>query len=122
MTFSKLVEPWCYPIFTLPAPLDGRAAKGLVLRARLLHAGRNVDLMMQESPAKAGFWMTNLFPADGEWHTVYLPFSDFRVMPGNPDMQNAVFDVAKVRILEIGFASDVADNAMEISDLLVVGD
>ena len=121
VTFAPMVDPWCFPIFRLPNQIDVGRARGLVLRGRVRRAAVGVDLMLQESPSKPGFWMTEVLPADDAWHAVYLPFSDFTVMPGNPDMQNAVFDPSKVTTMELGFVSRTGENEMDVSDLVVVG-
>jgi hypothetical protein len=111
---------WSYPKFTLPAAFDATRDAGFILRARILHPAGTVALMANPNQPDS-FWCPDLFPADGQWHAVYVPFTEFKPGPNGAGMQNTRLDPASWRILAIGMGSAVEQNAMEISDLLVVG-
>ena len=119
-TYTKPGERWAYPRFAINIPIDPARARGVLLRARILKPGSNVAVMMMQS-GQPGFWAMEVFPADGQWHVCYVPFSDLRAMPGNPDMQNAIINPAKFTEIQVGMKSADADNAMEVSNLLIVG-
>jgi hypothetical protein len=121
LTFSQSRGDWAYPKFALPAPIDPQRATGIVLRARILQPGRNVALMLYGEDPRENYVIFDLYPTDGQWHVVYAPFEQFKPGPGHPDMQNARLHVETIRRIAVGLGSSAAANAMEISDMIVVG-
>ena len=59
----------------------------------------------------------DLFVADGQWHTVYVPFDQLRYF--TPGLQNEPLRLD--RISTLGLGSKELANAMEVSDLILVG-
>lgn len=119
VSFAGPGDYWLYPLFNLPSPID-RGMAGLLVRARISKPARNVGLMLQ-SEGQGDFRALDLFPADGAWHVVYVPFDEFRPGPGHPDMQNARLNPGIIKQISVGFGSVGKTNMMELSDLILVG-
>lgn len=119
-SFSGTVGNWVYPKFTLGTRLDPQHDSGFILRARILKPASGVAIMANPN-TPGSFWCPDLFPANGEWHVVYVPFSEFKPGPNGAGMQNSRLDIASWNTLAIGMGSAVAENSLEISHLLVVG-
>ena len=119
VSFMRPGGAWVYPRFTLPEPLRATDT-GVLLRPRVVKPGRNVAMYLN-AEGKENFLAMDLFPGDGAWHVVAVPWAEFHPAPGHPDMQNARLDPTRVRKIQVGFGSSVTVNTMEISDLLVVG-
>lgn len=111
---------WTYPKFTLPDRLDGERDSGFIIRARILKPGAPAAILANPD-SRVGFWCPDLFPADGQWHVVYVPFAEFKPGPNGTGMQNSRLEVASWDTLAIGMGSAAAENALEISHLIVVG-
>ncbi|MBA3937161.1 MAG: hypothetical protein H0X38_06855 [Planctomycetes bacterium] len=111
---------WTYPKFTLPERLDGQRDAGFIIRARILKTGSPAAILANPD-GPVGFWCPDLFPADGEWHVVYVPFAEFKPGPNGAGMQNTRLDVASWDTLAIGMGSAAAENGLEISHVIVVG-
>jgi len=120
VSFTKPGDKWVYPRFTLPAPWDPAKAEGLLIRARVVRPGHNVAIML-DGEGRENFRAMDLFPGDGAWHVVQVPFAEFQPGPGHPDMQNARLDLRRIQRIAVGMGSDVAENTMEVSDLIVLG-
>jgi hypothetical protein len=109
---------WVFPQFNC-GPLDPKKYTGLLVRARVLKPANHISLGVRYgNGAHGGFEVVDIIPADGAWHVVYLPFTDF-IPEGGTD-QNAALNVEQVGTITTGFVSGT-DNAMEISDLIAVG-
>ena len=121
VTFKGVAGNWSYPKFTLSERFDATHDAGFVLRARIAKNANTVALMANPNQPDS-FWCPDLFPADGQWHVVYVPFTEFKPGPNGAGMQNSRLDVASWRILAIGMGNAVEENSIEISDFLVVGD
>ncbi len=109
---------WVYPKFDLPWTIDPDAYSGLLMRARIKNPSVNVAIMANPNMAGA-FWVSDLFPADGDWHVVYVPFEEFRPGPNQAGMQNARVTPSSWKVLAVGMSS--GENVMEISHLMLVG-
>jgi hypothetical protein len=121
-SFSGDHGNWAYPKFTLPEKLDPRVDCGFLLRARIMKPASAIAILAVASqPGGVGFWTTDLFPADGEWHIVYIPFGEFKPGPNQTGNQNARLDPASWKMLAIGMGSRVPENTIEVSHLIVVG-
>ena len=121
-SFSGTVGNWAYPKFTLPEKLDPAADSGFLLRARILKAASGIAILASPGqPGGVGFWASDLFPADGEWHVVYVPFGEFKPGPNQTGNQNARLDPASWSVLALGMGGRVPENAIEVSDWIVVG-
>lgn len=117
--FDAAGGSWNYPRFAMPQPIDPVRESGFVLRARIASAARNVAIMADPNTPGA-FWCTDLFPPDGAWHTVYVPFAELVPGPLGAGMQNTRQDPASWRMLALGMGGH-RENTFEISHLLVVG-
>jgi hypothetical protein len=121
-TFSGLHGNWAYPKFALREKLDPARDSGFLLRARIPKAATGIAILaIPGQPGGVGFWTTDLFPADGEWHIVYIPFGEFKPGPNQAGNQNSRLDPASWSALAIGMGSRVAENTIEVSHLIVVG-
>jgi hypothetical protein len=120
-SFDKPGDAWVYPRFELKEPL-GDDDCGFIVRARVLKKASNSGLMTWGATERVNYWALYLFPDDGEWHTVFVPFSEFIPAPGHPDMQNARLNPERWKYVGIGFGSRSADqtNALEVSDWWIV--
>ncbi len=112
---------WAYPKFTLPEPLDPKVYSGFLIRARILQGAGGVALIAESGGGLPSFWVSDLFPADGAWHVVYVPFAEFKPGPGGAGNQNTRLDVASWKDISIGMGSRNAENALEVSHFVVVG-
>jgi hypothetical protein len=111
---------WAYPTFRLAERLDGTRDAGFLIRARILKPGGPAAIMANpDTPSR--FWCPDLFPADGQWHVVYVPFAEFKPGPNGTGLQNSRLDVASWTTLAIGMGSAVTENALEVSHLILVG-
>ena len=121
-TFTGKSGNWAYPKLTLNEKLEPNAYSGFLVRARILKPASNVAIIANSTqPGTVSSWSTDLFPADGEWHVVYVPFGEFKPGPNQTGNQNARLDPASWNVLSIGMGSLVQENAIEISHFLVVG-
>jgi hypothetical protein len=112
---------WSYPNFTLPAKINTQLYSGFLMRARILKPASGVSIIAVPDDKTPSFWTTDLFPADGEWHVVYVPFAEFKPGPNGAGDQNSRINPAAWAKLQIGMGGGDPDNAMEISDLILVG-
>jgi hypothetical protein len=121
-SFSGAQGNWAYPKFALPEKLDPTADSGFLLRARIAKPAGNIAILaIPGRPDDVGFWTTDLFPADGAWHVVYIPFGEFKPGPNQTGNQNARLDPASWKTLAVGMGSRGAENTIEVSHFLVVG-
>ncbi|HYD82785.1 MAG TPA: hypothetical protein VEA63_02010, partial [Opitutus sp.] len=104
---------WAFPQFELPSHCDLETATGIVLRARILHPARHVTFYAQINERER-FQVADVFPADGEWHSVFIPFSELVPSPGHVDMQNARLDPKRIAQLSLGFVANGLSGALEI--------
>ncbi|MEA3206982.1 MAG: hypothetical protein QOE70_39 [Chthoniobacter sp.] len=112
---------WTYPKFILPEKLAPDAYSGFLMRARILQAASNVAIIAGSGDKSPSFWVSDLFPADGEWHVVYVPFAEFKPGPGGAGNQNTRLDPASWKDLAIGMGSKGPENALEVSQFILVG-
>ena len=61
---------------------------GFLIRARIFHDAGGVAIIAESDGSLPSFWVNDIFPPDGEWHVVYVPFTDFKVGPGGAGDQN----------------------------------
>ena len=119
--FTPPGERWVYPRFALtPGQFDH--AKGLLLRLRAARSA-GVRLMLFDQD-EGGFWTSlPIAPADGQWHVVYVPLSQFEPLPSHPDKTNGEIVRAQVRRLAIGMHDESSErsNTLDVSDLFIVG-
>ncbi|HCE43230.1 MAG TPA: hypothetical protein DET40_06760 [Lentisphaeria bacterium] len=120
VAFSATVGSWAYPVFTLQNPIDPSVDSGFLIRARIPKSANNVALMANPNQPD-GFWMSDLFPADGEWHVVYVPFGEMKPGPGHAGMQNTRLNAATWKKIAVGMGTRVKENSLEISHLIIVG-
>ena len=117
--FPAETRSWVYPIFTLQSPIDPAVDTGFLLRARIAQTASNIALLANPNQAD-GFWISDIFPADGEWHVVYIPFEDLKPGPGHAGMQNTRLNPALWKTIAIGMACGNG-NSLEIDQLVIVG-
>jgi hypothetical protein len=118
--FTGTANNWDYPKFTLGERIDPRRESGFLIRARIAKAAGNVAIMANPNQPDS-FWCSDLFPADGAWHVVYVPFAELKPGPNGAGMQNTRLDPAAWRVLALGMSSRSTENSLEVSHLLVVG-
>ena len=121
VTFTGNGDKWAYPKFTLPAKIDTALYSGFLIRARVLQNAGGVAIIAESDNGSPSFWVPDLFPPDGEWHVVYVPFSEFKVGPGGAGDQNTRLDPAAWKRICLGMGSHTSENAFEMSQCLLVG-
>lgn len=120
ISFSAPRNRWGYPIFNLKDKIDPTVDSGFLVRARIKNKAGTVALLANPNNPE-GFWIRDIFPADGEWHVAYIPFEDMKPGPGHAGMQNTRLNPAKWNRIAVGMGSHAKDNSLEISHLLIVG-
>lgn len=121
VTYTGNGAKWAYPKFNLSEKIDPALYSGFLIRARLLHDAGGVAIIAESDGGLPSFWVPDLFPADGDWHVVYVPFAEFKVGPGGAGDQNTRLDPAAWKKISIGMGSHTAENALEVSHVLLVG-
>lgn len=109
VTFPDGVDRWAYPTFTLPQEVDMSQVTGVLLRARALGKG-TIRIKSWDAQGQTGHSPFSIFPSDGEWHVVYVSFDSYLQA-----------DEGKPVRLSIGMNSSTANNAIEVSDLYLIG-
>lgn len=109
VSFPQGVDRWAYPRFTLPQEVDLNRITGVLLRGRCM-ANATVRLMSWDEQGRQSFTPFTLFPSDGEWHVAYVSFESY---------QQA--DVGKPVKISIGLNSAKETNALEVSELYLIG-
>lgn len=108
-----------YPKFTLDQRIDPAAEGGLLMRARIAKPNRGVAIMANPNQPDS-FWCDDLFPADGAWLVVYVPFAELKPGPGGAGMQNSRLAPESWTTLALGMGG-TTENTYELSHFLVVG-
>lgn len=121
VTYTGNGARWAYPKFNLSEKIDPVLYSGFLIRARLLHDAGGVAIIAESDGGLPSFWVTDLFPADGEWHVVYVPFAEFKVGPGGSGDQNTRLDPTAWKKISLGMGSNTAENALEVSHFMLVG-
>ena len=119
--FSGSGGNWSYPKFVLSEKLDTDVYSGFLIRARIVKSASGIAVIAGSGGAACSFWVSDLFPADGEWHVSYVPFAEFKPGPGGAGNQNTRLDPALWKDISIGMGSEGSENAIEISHFIVVG-
>ena len=119
MTFLHLGDAWAYPYFTLPGPIDPKVFSGIVLRARAMKKASNNMLILVEEKDRREIRASDLYVADGQWHSVYVPFDQLRYFTAG--MQNEPLRLDRISTLSVGLVSRELANTLEVSDLILVG-
>lgn len=107
--FPAGVDRWAYPEFTLPQEADTGRMTGILLRARAMNPG-TVRIKTWDAQGMTSFTPFSVFPADGKWHVVYVSLASY---------QQA--DEGKPVRISVGINSATETNAIEISDLYLIG-
>lgn len=122
VAWSRPGDRWCYPQFALERQqLLGWG--GLLLRARVQKQA-GVKLMLLRGKTAAYWTSSPVIAADNEWHAVYVPFADFDPLTGgNFDANTGRRDLESITAISVGLsdAKENAENALEVSDLILVG-
>lgn len=119
MAFLHLGDAWAYPYFALPSPIDPKVFSGLVLKARVMKKASNNMLILVEENDRREIRASDLYVADGQWHSVYVPFDQLRYF--TPGMQNEPLRLDRISTLSVGLVSRELTNTLEVSDLILVG-
>ncbi len=115
-------DRWAFPQLKMPDGVDLSEATGLLVRARIARWSRDVGLLLWLDDGRESFQLLDLFPPDGNWHVIYVPFEELKPRSGHPAAQNARFDPKRLRSLALGMVTGSGENnVLEISDLIVVG-
>jgi len=114
-------DKWCYPRLAVPEGIDPAKYSGVILRGRTL--GKTMGettprLFLHERDTGAGY-MTEavLFPADGEWHAVQIPFNRLIYCAATPPDSNGKLDLENVDSISVGFNATSKEATLEISDV-----
>ncbi|RRK01320.1 glycosyl hydrolase [Opitutaceae bacterium TAV4] len=107
--FPGGVDRWAYPRFTLPQEVDSARTTGVLLKARCANPA-TIRLMAWDDQGRQSYTPFSLFPADGEWHVVYVSYENFLQA-----------DVGKPMKISIGLNSKTESNILEVSDLYIIG-
>lgn len=121
VTFTGNGGNWAYPKFNLSEKINLALYSGFLIRARVLRDAGGVAIIAESDSGLPSFWVNDLFPADGEWHVVYVPFAEFKVGPGEAGDQNTRRDPTAWKTISLGMGSNTAENALEVSHFLLVG-
>lgn len=112
-------DRWCYPRFTLPNSVDLSKSSALVLRARCREPATVRAFLWED--AHVGYVSDqSIIPADAEWHTAIVRFSQLSPSGANAPDANGRLDLEKVRQISIGINSDRAANLLEVAEAYVV--
>ncbi|WP_183568353.1 hypothetical protein [Mucilaginibacter sp. SP1R1] len=115
MSFNNSGDNWSYPRFDLQN--TNSASTGILVRAKIDTKSHNVALFIITKDNKT-YWANNIFPADGNWHVIYVDFGDMR--PYNNDESNYTISPGMIKQLSIGMNSAGTSNSLEVSDLNMV--
>ena len=112
-------DRWVYPQQKMaPGLFTGK--KGIVLRARCSNPA-SPKVLIWEADGTGYFTNFSIIPADGQWHTALLDFTDFTLLYGNTD-ENGRFDLDQVEKISIGMNSLANENSLEVSDCYIIGE
>ncbi len=120
VSFPAKADNWAYPKFKMPFEIDPAKYSGILIRAKIATQSSGVAILANPNQVD-GFWASDLFPADGEWHVAYVPFAEFRPGPGHAGMQNTRLNAASWKILAVGMGTRGTENSLEISHFMLVG-
>jgi hypothetical protein len=121
VTYPGTVGNWAYPKYHLSKKIDTTLYSGLLIRGRVLNNAGAVAVITESDSGLPSFWVNDIFPPDGEWHVVYVPFAEFKVGPGGTGDQNTRLDPTAWKRINLGMGSYTTENAFEVSDLFLVG-
>jgi hypothetical protein len=79
--------------------------------------GREIMLMLVDG--RFEIRANDLFVPDGHWHSVYIPFDQLRYSTSG--MQNEPLHLDRIATLGVGLGTSDLQQAMEISNLILVG-
>ena len=119
-TFGN-VDKWCYPRVAVPEGIDLTKYSGVILRARAW-GETTPRFFLHERDTGAGY-MTEaaLFPADGQWHAIRIPFDRLIYCGATPIDPNGRLDLDNVNAISIGFNTRSSEATLEISDCVLTG-
>lgn len=113
--YSSDKDNWAYPKFLVPQEVDPQRVTGVLVRARCLKPAK-VNLMSWDDQGEMSVTRTPILPADGKWHTVYVPFVSYsRSFLEEPGKRRAITKIS------VGFNTKEKENTLEISDLYMIG-
>ncbi len=107
---------WVYPKLT--SSVDLARASGFLVRARLVGNGHAYFLL--DEPNGSIYNISDILPADGQWHTRYLPFDLFSALGAAPADPNGRLDRDQVKVLQLGTSGSTGEMTLEVSDLYAV--
>ncbi|GHT25468.1 hypothetical protein FACS18942_00410 [Planctomycetales bacterium] len=112
-------DRWCYPVYSIPEKSDFQQYKGIIVRGRCTAGnGTQPRLMVYETKQGSGY-LSELFPADGEWHTAMLPFNSLEYVGATAPDPNGVLDLNEVKTFSFGLNTKAESVTLEISDCLL---
>jgi len=114
--FAPGVDRWAFPRYTPPQEVDYRKITGLLLRARC-EKNAIVRVMAWTGTDHDASYTDDfsIFPSDGEWHDVYVPFASFL------DCKEDGTPTRPITKFSVGLNSEHDENTLEISDLYLIG-
>lgn len=120
--FTQARNRWAFPIFVPPKDISLSGATGILLRARIEKPAA-MSLFLWEINGKVGYVTptnASIIPADGKWHTAWIPFSKLALSPVNNPDPDGKLDLEKVSGISVGFVSQEEKNSFEVGDIKVV--
>lgn len=113
-------DRWVYPSLQLPPDVAVDQYSAIVVRARCAEKA-SVRLFLWEGDTGVGYLSPTLIPSDGKWHTAVMPFEDLSVSGANRPDPNHQLDRDQVRRISVGMNSESDENALEVSEVYLVG-
>lgn len=112
-------DRWVYPVFSLPTGAELSRYEGLIIHARCTE-GKTIPRLMVYENGRAGYMTTDaLFPADGTWHTIKIPFAALQHCTATPPDANQWLDLEQVRSFSIGGNTQESRFTLEVRDCLL---
>ncbi|XHR30653.1 MAG: hypothetical protein ACFUZC_08835 [Chthoniobacteraceae bacterium] len=110
-------DKWAFPKFTVPQEVDPDRITGVVVRARCLHPATVRLMTWPKGKTNLSTTGYSIIKTDGEWHVAYVALSDFLKPSGNEKPGRQIGKIS------VGVSDhENAENTLEISDLIFVGE
>lgn len=126
LQLEKGTDNWAYPRLKINMPIDPKKMQGLIFEAKAINAAA-VRIFFweenqQEKMESVGYLSpSNLFAADGKWHSVYLPFSSMALSGANTMDQNNKLDLDRVKRISIGMNGNPGHVQLQVRQVWLVG-
>jgi hypothetical protein len=115
VTFAPNSDRWAYPRYSIPQEVNQSRVTGVLARVRCANPAQ-VRLMTWNQRGKSTVTTNPVIPADGDWHTAYVPLASFLGVAAATDAGDRITKIS------IGLNSQTDENTLEISDLYLLGE